>query len=171
MDETMDNQQVKDTDLAWLAGIIDGEGNISLICRKSRGGIYRPFIVITNTDIRILEKCQNIGHQLGINFYIYKRQIKDRQKHKLAYNALTQKMGHVVKLIPYLLPYLIAKKDQAQILLEFSLYRLENLRSHKHDWNKENLWYQKIKNLNQKGPNSSETIRQPLTREDIVQSK
>ncbi len=42
----------KKTDLAYAAGIIDGEGNIGIYANTSRNGypVYRMRVRVTNTD-------------------------------------------------------------------------------------------------------------------------
>jgi len=46
-----------DIEIGWLAGIIDGEGSVSM---DPRNGSRYPRISVPSTDIAILEKCQKI---------------------------------------------------------------------------------------------------------------
>ena len=74
-DRTMDNQQERfELELAWLAGIIEGEGWISLALVKSakRNGIslpaYVPNIGLVNTDLMIVEKAEELFKKLGLKY-------------------------------------------------------------------------------------------------------
>lgn len=53
----------REVDLAWLAGIIDGEGNLQATVQLKRcgaGGTRRPYfepkLRVTNTDVRMVKK-------------------------------------------------------------------------------------------------------------------
>jgi hypothetical protein len=60
MDIAMDNQQERS--LAWLAGILDGEGSISVQVYTLPDGRVRftPFICIVNTDESLLAEAKRI---------------------------------------------------------------------------------------------------------------
>lgn len=62
----MDNQQERS--LSWLAGILDGEGSISVQVYTMPDGRVRltPFVAIANTDEGILSECCRIFAELGI---------------------------------------------------------------------------------------------------------
>ena len=64
----MGNQQERS--LAWLAGILDGEGTLSVQVYTLPDGRVRltPFISIVNTDAGILDECRSILAQIGVKF-------------------------------------------------------------------------------------------------------
>ena len=71
----MDNQQERfDLKLAWLAGIIEGEGWVSLGLVKSLKRdksiypAYVPNMGLTNTDIGMVEEAERIFNHLGIKY-------------------------------------------------------------------------------------------------------
>jgi|SRR6185437_3541732 len=66
----MDNQQERS--LAWLAGIIDGEGSVSVQVYTLPNGRVRltPFVGIVNSDIGILDECKRILKEIGAEFRI-----------------------------------------------------------------------------------------------------
>jgi hypothetical protein len=95
-------------DLAYLAGIIDGEGTIGLYWHKARDS-YRVKIYVVNT-------CKNLIDWLGSVFggYVYERkhnQWKTRYEWHLGEDSMD--------LLESLIPYLKVKKGQANVILEF----------------------------------------------------
>lgn len=67
-DETMGNQQERS--LAWLAGILDGEGTVSIQVYTLPDGRIRitPFVAIVNTDEGILQGCREILEEIGVAY-------------------------------------------------------------------------------------------------------
>lgn len=64
----MGNQQERS--LAWLAGIIDGEGTVSVQVYTLPDGRVRitPFVGVVNTDARILAETRAILTEIGVKF-------------------------------------------------------------------------------------------------------
>ncbi len=64
----MGNQQERS--LAWLAGIIDGEGTVSVQVYTLPDGRVRltPFVGIVNSDVGILTECREILSSLGVKY-------------------------------------------------------------------------------------------------------
>lgn len=59
-DITMDNKQATPIDLAYLAGLMDGEGCIMITKSKiSNKPVYNCQVKITNTDVNLIEKIQS----------------------------------------------------------------------------------------------------------------
>lgn len=106
-----------DTTLAWLGALIDGEGSIMLINRsRSRGqGFYwRPQVGIYNTDTRLMEALKD---RVGTgSVYAHTRTPKENQK-KTSYRW-NLNATQIRALLPSVLPWLILKKEQAELLLE-----------------------------------------------------
>lgn len=125
----MGNQQVKDTDLAWLAGIIDGEGSILLGSKGHRGEFpgYNGLMIgatihVTNTCGNIISKCEKILDALGVSF---------RTSDKTTASNKTQvwridmgKMTHIKTFLTAVSPYLVSKHGQADIVLRFVTRRM-----------------------------------------------
>ena len=111
-------ESFNETDLAWLAGAIDGEGTLCLLKKKRNktkvGYTYEARIGIANTDINFINKSREI---LGNN-YSYLQSVADKRYpnspicHKLYWTPNT-----IRNVLPKLLPYLI-KKKQAELVLE-----------------------------------------------------
>lgn len=106
---------------AYLAGLIDGEGSISVNRTKTsssakackRGFAYRSSLVVAMTDLSILEWAQNIT---GVGKICVKK--RQSPKHKPAWTWAVWS-NEAVSLLIQLLPYLRIKLNQAENLIEF----------------------------------------------------
>lgn len=118
---------ILDTDIAYIAGLIDGEGSIMLYYR---GGIERltdrsevrytkhntftPIVEITNTNVEVLNWIKSILSAGGIYTHIYKT---GNRKDISVYRVSSTK--DIEWLLMSILPYLRIKKKQAELLLIF----------------------------------------------------
>jgi len=115
--------------LAWLAGIIDGEGSIGIKrafdTRKNRSFVsYSPLIQICNTDMILLTKVIEILEFHGITFSFWNGSEKKRNpKWSVAYMIGISKNQSAMKFLELLIPFLVSKKQRAEILYEFCLKR------------------------------------------------
>lgn len=108
---------------AYLAGLIDGEGCISVTLDsykvKGKWIHFSRKVYISNTNLELLKKVQKIT---GIGTISLSTK---SQKNKLYHNNWKSVYnwaiyGKGIKIfLPEILPYLIAKKRQAELLLEF----------------------------------------------------
>lgn len=128
-------------DLAWLGGIIDGEGCI-YITKK-----YRPAIMISNTNIDIINKCVDIIQKIGIITNKIVEENRKEKKQKTAYSITVGNRQDVYILLSYIIPYLVGKRQQANTLKEY----LCNVVYFAEKDNKDEEIYQKLKLLNKKG--------------------
>jgi hypothetical protein len=107
---------MNDTELIYLAGLFDGEGCIHIASSKyldhgRKNPQYRLRIQITNT-------CKNLMDKIGsFGFYVMER--KDLKK-----NWKRCWVGHMydrkaANLLRNLSPYLIVKKEEAILAIEF----------------------------------------------------
>jgi len=106
-------EQLPPNFLAWLAGFIDGEGTIGLYKRKNNDGL-EPLLSIANTCfpalLHIHDKIQGGSIQKkshkGVNeFQGYSYRLHQRRK--------------LAALLPLLLPHLVIKQQNAEILIQF----------------------------------------------------
>ncbi len=107
-----------ETDYAYLAGIVDGEGTISIHRNVTRrkGRIYlayQPQLTISNTDLPMLES-------LHVRFggHIMKVSAPAKKHWKQGY-LLCFRREEMVVLLPRVIPYLIGKRRKAEMLLEY----------------------------------------------------
>lgn len=117
----MDNPQVTDFELGWLSGIIDGEGCFTM--SPGSAGSWNLSIKIVNTDALIIAKIVEILRKLTIAFHIYDawRAPNQRPGKRVEINGPRR----VKKALDILLPYIVAKKEQAIYLHEYVTKRLE----------------------------------------------
>lgn len=99
------------TDLAYFAGIIDGEGCFCLH-RSGARDVFGCDLSVGNTDPRLV---QWIHERFGGR--ISRRQFADKRcKVFYHWHLLSRDLDTV---IPAVLPYLVIKKDQAELMLAY----------------------------------------------------
>ena len=119
----MDNQQVTDYEFGWLAGIIDGEGHVSMRYwnfRQKRH--YTVEIAITNTSKELLEKVESICNRLGIG--LHWQQKATPKRNAPCWDVGTKRIVHCYKILSHILPLLTSKKPKAELLFSFCKRRL-----------------------------------------------
>ena len=62
--------EINKEDISWLAGIIDGEGSLTLTKSYGSSTSLRPRLQIGNTDMELLKEVTRIYVGLGIRFYV-----------------------------------------------------------------------------------------------------
>ena len=102
--------------LYYLAGLLDGEGCVSAHHEKS--GYVRARITITNTDKNMVDWCKT--HFGG---YIHKRSKTGKRKShwKDCYQWIINPSKKDLQLIEELIPILITKQKQMEIIREYIL--------------------------------------------------
>lgn len=116
----MDNQQVTDFELGWLSGIIDGEGCFSM--SPGSKGSYNVGIKLVNTDMKIIDKICEILRKLNLSYHIYDstRAANQRPAKRVEINGVMR----IEKALKVLLPYIMAKKHQAEVMYDYVVLRL-----------------------------------------------
>ena len=100
-------------EVAYTAGFFDGEGCVSIARYLKRGRPYHTLaIIFTNTDFRALGWLQE---RWGGNIF-KPTQLDGRRR---PYGHLRFSAGPARPLLQAMLPYLIIKKSQVEIALEF----------------------------------------------------
>lgn len=108
----MTNEQI-----AYLAGIIDGEGTISVSRKKDktmkRKMSLRPYLTVVNTNLELIQWLYDITG-LGTVSKLY---ISKNKKHTpfKRWSVWTRQAEQIIKVV---LPYLIVKKLQAITFLD-----------------------------------------------------
>lgn len=175
VDETMDNQQVKDTELAWLAGFLDGEGHISISANTSKGYLrLAPVVCFTNTNKKAVDKIQSILTRLEVPHYI---QLNQRQNklHKPCYVVEIKRYSAMATILTWLTPYLVLKQEQACLMMHCCFNKrwyFEGKTKFKNKTTETDLKVMEaLKFLNKRGTSeSSEAIRLTTFVDDIVHS-
>ena len=104
---------------SYLAGMFDGEGTFSIYHHKGQSSTGKPYdstairIEITNTNLGLMEwLVQHFGGQ----YYHHRRA---SLKHKIAYGWRPKGRTNSEQLLLAILPYLVIKKEQANIALQY----------------------------------------------------
>lgn len=108
---------MNETDKAYIAGLFDGEGCISIRENKGKKGYVNPVIVmdciISMTDFETVEWVHKVS---GLGSLYIRDRTKENYKDQLRWAASSNQAAEFLKLI---LPYLHNKKEQAEIAIEF----------------------------------------------------
>lgn len=127
---------MKETDLAWLAGIMDGEGNIGFYAHnevlKRRYHVirYRSVLHFTNSDCLIINEVERIILEI-LKPKIRPRimyELKNKPRSHICYVVRIQDKTNVLKVLEAIEPYLIGKKAQAQLLLKMLRHHTKRAR-------------------------------------------
>lgn len=103
----------------YIAGLFDGEGHVSITVTQREGQTDPKLCVkLTNTHLPVMEMFKE---QYGGTFYLQKKS----EEHHLQVYQLSLNVTESKKFLSEILPYLVIKKRQAEIALEFSstIYR------------------------------------------------
>jgi len=110
-------KEYKTTDLAYLAGIIDGEGSIyigNFSCNPhTKLPYYQTSMQVTNTDEALIRWLQETFGGL-VNGKSKENTDRPRRT-AFVWTATGERLTHLCEL---LMPYLICKKRQAEIMLK-----------------------------------------------------
>jgi hypothetical protein len=101
-------------ELGWLAGIIDGEGSITVI---KRGPTFVPTLKMSNTSKILVFKYCEILDKLDISYQCYGRQKQGNRKYQ--WEVHIDGRPRVSKALFMVQDLLIAKKKQAEKTLEW----------------------------------------------------
>ena len=146
---------MKETDLAYIAGFIDGEGSISIIhhATKSKGIRWDTRINITNTNKEVLEFISNI---LPVKHRLFYEDERRNPSWKKRWYLVINRQKDIKLLLELIYSYLILKKKQAEIMLKFIDSRLSHRTGRYTEYEIELI--KKLRKLNQKGGKNGNNI-------------
>jgi len=111
--------------LAWLAGIVDGEGTIGMyaIRRKDtpKGFFYSFQLQISNDDTSIISEITAIIGQLtqgNVKVTVVPDVRPSRQSHHIHYRVSVVSIRGLKTVLAAIEPYLVGKRSQAVVLLQ-----------------------------------------------------
>ena len=117
--------------LGWLGGIIDGEGTITATSnkrskrQKNPFGQIQPKITMWNTDNNLIEEYMSILDEIGTTYYVFTQKPRaNNLGKKVCFRVEIHGLKRMVKVLPTIIPYLIAKKQKGIDLLLFCESRL-----------------------------------------------
>lgn len=140
----MNYNGLTEAELGYMAGIIDGEGTLSIqFTRRSkkegRTRRLRPYLEISNTNQNLIIWLRE---KIGIGQVMERKRIKPH--HKTPYILKIHSKERLKELLLTLKPYLIVKIQQANKIIEFA--ELDS-----HDSKNKQRIKDEINNINRKG--------------------
>ena len=121
MDKTT-RWKLSNEELAYIAGIIDGEGHLGISKnttkrQRQRNPKYQSEICVINTDKRLMDWLESkMGGLINARNMNGKNVKKDIWK--ISYRWRIQESLHP-ELLNLILPYLVIKKRQAELIIEY----------------------------------------------------
>jgi hypothetical protein len=110
--------------LAWMAGIVDGEGSIYISKgeRKNRPSLsIKSCATVANCNLLILQPFKD---RYGGVIYTYTEKRERHSDHSMWHCAT----GIVEKFLNDILPYLVGKREQAMLALSYINHQKETIR-------------------------------------------
>ena len=125
MDETMGNQQevgvIAEADVAWLAGMLNGDGCYSLtfVKRKNQNLKCEISLTLTQCDPSVIERATCIVGMMGINPSIVEYPPSGAGI-RMKYNFRINKMAHIAIIIDAISPFMVGDKlAQAKLMRRY----------------------------------------------------
>lgn len=136
-----------DEEKRLLALAIEFEGSIGLLKHNRRTGPrYRASIQVANTRMELLRYVSSLAKMGGIT---PRKPNLTQPNHKPSWTWYVHNLFLVEKLLAELEPYLITKREQARLVLDFCRLRLKNY--HVPFGEQEAVIHQRLKALNHRG--------------------
>lgn len=114
----MKKENAQLTDIAWLAGFMDGESHFRLAVNTRGGGAIYTRVGITNTEQRNIKKADRIVNVItgrpGRTIY---RWMKDGRKPR--YDLMIQAHDEVRRLCLAIQPYAVGKREHIKAMLKY----------------------------------------------------
>lgn len=119
----------REVELAWLAGIIDGEGNLDASVQNKKSGsngdrndYFCPKVRIANTDMRMIRKVSEIYVAENLVFFYHFSDVKRYKNKKPTWknqmHITVSSQASIKKLLTLVLPYLVNKQEIAKRIIE-----------------------------------------------------
>jgi hypothetical protein len=138
---------LRENDAIALAMLIDCEGTIGIWKRSKRECCYNPEIDIYNTNKDIIEWATSVIQTLPFRYYIDDR---GHIIHKRSYQVSVRGIGNTYSLLSAVSPFLKAKKEQANLVIQFDSSKINRPIRQKYCDNDHMIYY-KLLDLNRKG--------------------
>jgi hypothetical protein len=159
-----------DTNIAWAAGFMDGEGTIT-IKRYYRNKNIHYLAYISCAQVNkphnkvALEKLRTIFK--GGKIYSYSSKNKDDRIEVISWNVTSKNAKECAEI---LLPYLIIKGRQARLLIEFCKV-VENKKTYRlapEDHKVRGEFFDKMRKLNVKGKLRLQRLNEETAKADVI---
>ena len=132
------------TDLAYLAGLIDGEGTISCSVNKTAKNVLalQKQLSIFNTNLLLVSW---ITSRFGGKVHSRVRSEKWKEEHQVKWSAT-----EAVVILELVLPYLVIKKEQAEIFIALHKTKSNSVSKETHEYRQRLC--DRVQELNKRGP-------------------
>lgn len=120
--------RAKDTDVAWLAGIVDGEGCFSVTFGGKERRSITPRLAIGNTSMLMMNRIQQIVS--CVSGKIYKIRARDNKTPNVVFVVEITSQKALKPLLVSLIPHLTVKQQQAKEVLAFCNSRAQRVNYH-----------------------------------------
>lgn len=110
------------TDIAWLAGIIDGEGCFSVKRPVKRGNgrrCHQVWLVLCNTNRAMVDRTVDIIEEIGAKRPTIRRVWKGKKATRYQYWVNVVQKDDLLLVTKTLLPHLTAKRIEAEVIAWF----------------------------------------------------
>ena len=113
--------ELTEPESVWLACAIDGEGSITTSLNWYNGKpSFRPRILVYNTNLSFIKEAERL---FGTNMKTQNPNITTNQKPE--YQARLHKRQRIVDVLEQIFPYLIIKKEEAEVVIAWCKHRLK----------------------------------------------
>jgi len=118
-----------ETEKAWLACAIDSEGSIVIGKGrvKKKHVIFVPMVNLSNTHQGYIDHARELINRVAGNSYTSRAH--KSSVHKVVHRIGVMSFPRVTAILKEILPYLIIKKDRADNILAWAIYRDERRRN------------------------------------------
>lgn len=162
MDITIDNPLTLDEkDLVALAMLIEGEGTISLRGWNKRLGYGKgtsitPVVQFNNSSPVLIQYFIDLLKRFGVKTYV-ERQKQRSKGHKIVYKVSVLGISRAHKVLVAIKKYLVSKRAQADIVIEFVESRMKKGRGRYFPYTDDEIsLMDKIRLLNHRGVSETE---------------
>lgn len=135
-----------EAELAYLAGLIDGEGHIAINLRSGKYRGHQALVKVTNTKRDLLVR---IAEQFGAT--VQKERVRNHWKPTTDIHWAARKAVNLLKVVQ---PYLVIKQEQCQVVLEFAnTIRWPNAKARvitEDEWNRREFLRLQIRQMNKR---------------------
>lgn len=119
MNDLSNVKLLDESEAAYIAGFLDADGSIHLQIKKRNAKgkhnyHFHPVINFANNRVAVLDWIQEKCGGFGVNKKKYKNHPKDRSY------TLTFSSAVIRWLLPQIEPYLILKREQARLMIEYT---------------------------------------------------
>lgn len=110
-----------EAELGWLAGMLEGEGCITFFQQARKRGGYDIItgIQITNTDVNIISKLNEILKKCDLSWFLRDKKVYSKN-HTQCFYLECRQQAMLRKSLEILIPYMYGnKKSKANLVLDY----------------------------------------------------